>query len=752
MVTFAKEGQTLLVSSASREYPRVMALVATGACRIVGDRYDEEGFRVVAVVDAHARTPNARVSWAMDPAFLAGQLKDYRDWPEKWWREAIQNAVDSGAKNVQCFVVERPDGNIDAICDDDGGGMDEDVLMKKFLSLGGTTKTTGETTGGFGMAKGLLLLPWIGYRIETRTMAVEGAGAEHDEAPSPIPERRGTRLIVTMSHDRHTTADMALAYLGKCNIPGVRFTVNGQPAEARLRPGKQIREFGDKAILYKSKAVFEGLLAVRVGGMFMFSMRIPYEVKDTLCLELQKPSTVLLTTNRDTFQDRELQDAVENFLSELSADVHSALEVKKKHTIHVYRGGGKFEAKNVDIAGKLAGKLAGSVVGLRAGKDVTLSAELARSLGSLAGSMGSRPHGPLEMRIDAEVVETMMTGLKLRGPAHAEAAAKQLSWEPDFIVTNEIDYFSIPKRFTPEGMTPTIVKLARFWAELCRFVLIQVGSQEEYGVGFIFADSKQAAYQKREGEHWLVLDPFKGAGGSGEMFSLSNEDDVSALYATAIHEVTHMADHVDHHSESFATAFTKNVARCAGKDRQVRKIRKSVVARAPRREEATAVSETPVGEIESAISAQEFILLKDASAPNGLTRELGERVLLAFRRPIATYPARADCVLRDRQDGQRHRVAQAYGSEGRGVRADRPRLGAVHGGASAAQGALPVHPGRQRRRELERALQDLSLGQEPRRPPSERRSGDGSDVRLLGRERREVARLAQGLWVHHLAW
>jgi hypothetical protein len=39
--------------------------------------------------------------------------------------------------------------------------------------------------------------------------------------------------------------------------------------------------------------------------------------------------------------------------------------------------------------------------------------------------------------------------------------------------------------------------------------------------------------------------------------------DLKWLYALAVHECTHMADGIDYHDESFASAMTHNMARCA---------------------------------------------------------------------------------------------------------------------------------------------------------------------------------------------
>lgn len=134
-------------------------------------------------------------------------------------------------------------------------------------------------------------------------------------------------------------------------------------------------------------------------------------------------------------------------------------------------------------------------------------------------------------------------------------------------------------------------QLVTFWSELCRFVLIQLGSANTYGVGFIISQDVAAAHVHESGEDWLVLNPFKRRprvkssweeGEAGEFYSLSDKDDLAWLYAAAVHECTHIADGIVYHDESFSTAFTVNVAKTSGKLKQLTAIRKAVVARQSR--------------------------------------------------------------------------------------------------------------------------------------------------------------------------
>ena len=42
-----------------------------------------------------------------------------------------------------------------------------------------------------------------------------------------------------------------------------------------------------------------------------------------------------------------------------------------------------------------------------------------------------------------------MLDQKFLGPNHLEAAIKQLVWEPDWFLVNEVDGYKVPKKFFP---------------------------------------------------------------------------------------------------------------------------------------------------------------------------------------------------------------------------------------------------------------------------------------------------------------
>ncbi len=576
----------LAIASADESaYGELLALVEVKKATYLGQRYSELGFKQIAVDVKQGAggglTPNAQIRIGRE--FFTTALRDYEDWREKWWREALQNAVDAGATRVTCTVTEREDG-VQVVCEDNGGGMDEDTLINKFLVLGGTTKKgVSGSTGGFGKAKELLVLPWLTWEVHTRNLVVEGSGIEYEVLSSH--HVAGTRLTVLMPPDQATHASAAIAFIGKSYIPGVKFAVNGEAVKADLKRGDHIRDFGDSASLYHNKRPnsFGARLLVRANGVFMFGLYISSEVPGSLVVELNKPSIDLLAANRDGFRDSDLRWQVSGFANELAADVRSAIKQKKGLIRQKFKGTGRFssraaererEAQILGLEGSMMPQGRGGMLSV---EQIELAAMV---VGRMGGDEATRSDDPTNLVVTPGLATVMLTGTPMLGPTQMEAVVKQLAWEPDFFLVNEIEGFRVPRKFYPQHMSLRIKQLLKFWAELCRFILMQLGSRQTYGVGFIFEEEVGAAYIRDEGEDWLMLNPFgETHHRDGNVLKLTSKDSVNWLYAAAVHEVTHIADGISYHNESFASAFTRNVARTVGGFRRLGAIKKEVVAR-----------------------------------------------------------------------------------------------------------------------------------------------------------------------------
>jgi hypothetical protein len=614
----------VVVGSWEPEYTDLKAAAEVGEAQFLGERFVPEG--VLAAFDighkaGYRRNPSIQIG----REFFSSAVRDYQDWKEKWWREAIQNAVDAGATRIEMREVVDANGQREIECIDNGKGMSLDTLINKFLVLGATGKTAEvSVVGGFGKAKELLILPWLSWEIHSGTVGVLGEGAEYEVMTLDKPQP-GTMIRVVMPKDQCTNLLVGASYVKKCHIPGVQFVLEGisyqryssygegeeeipgrvgvrkrWEIKADLATGKLVHEVEGKAsVYYDEKEHLDGAaILIRARGLYMFYKWPPADLQGTVIVEVTGKSTELLTANRDGFRDDDLRRDIERYFNKLASDVRSAIREKKKLVRKSWKGSGKFTAARPE---ELRALLMAQLRGLATpdpDKPLVLAPYQTRGLmeayiSSLpspataeAVEESARKEGAgINLTLSPEVLEAFLR-LAFTGPVHVENAVKQMVWEPDFFLMNNVDDFDIHKDFYPETMSKKIKKLTKFWAELCRFILIQLNNGDRWGVGFVFEDDERGKFVRDDdGEQWILLNPYKETTGSGygmkikmpgAIYDLSNDRDVAMLYAIAVHEATHMADGVEHHNEVFSSAFTVNVAKTSGMEKHIRQILKAV--------------------------------------------------------------------------------------------------------------------------------------------------------------------------------
>lgn len=586
-----------VVRSGNEAYWPAMALVEAGFAEFKGEIYD--GRSRIVTLQVTTQPPADEISGPDDEythsikigrEFLVAALKEYSDWPLKWWREAVQNSVDAGARHVQLSTEKLPDGNILVVCDDDGSGMDRDTILDKFLMLGGTTKIAdGKTAGGFGVAKSLLILPWISWRIHSRDTMVEGAGIDYK--PHSAPMRVGTRLEVIMPPDKTTDGAIAIGFLEKCYLPEVHFTVNDIRIHAALAGGHLVSQVPDGAdVFFVPADNVQSYLYVRSHGLYMFSIYVG-QIPGYIITELTAPSIEILTSNRDGFRNevgskgRQVYNALNTLAEKIAKDNMSALKNKQGLIRQKFEGSGRFRARC--LAASLMEQVGPTHTGLLS---VTDTEAVLQTIGKYVQQQedDDRASQPLTRLPSADSAQAMLDQ-KFLGPNHIEAALRQLVWEPDFYVMNDIEGYKVPKKFFPATMTPTVLKLAKTWTELCRYVLMQLGSDVKFGVGFHFSSSIAASALTEEGqegpEPWLMLNPHKDMWSPKEIWRPTVDADLKWLYAAAIHESTHVADNISYHDESFAAALTRNMAKCTDGYRKIKSIVAGIRMRGGRRED-----------------------------------------------------------------------------------------------------------------------------------------------------------------------
>ena len=578
-------------SSLTPGYGSLLALVESKKARYLGEHIDDDGVKTIAVeVGRRSNTGRRNPAIGISREFFTTVLKDYEDWREKWWREAVQNSVDARATQIDCLISENSDGTFTVSSTDNGGGMDEDVLLNKFLMLGGSTKKLGGgAAGGFGKAKELLILPWLSWRVLTRDREIRGDGIDYTVHEAPYFD--GTRIEVVMPADQTTSNSAAIALIQKCYLPKIRFTVTNRRLDGReeiahpkadLKGNELLEEVEGKAEVYVAKVDYESYrMLIRVQGIYMFNRWVTHVPGKQIIVEITAPSTEVLTANRDGFRDTEITRRLDALTDRLSKDTISALRSMKGLIRKKYQGKGKFQAERARsealaqisyVEPTTDGHAEMNISDIRRIADVL---EIRRDKLEVEHSYSGRSggDGPAATFLPGRALSTeLLQSVDFTGAHHVEEAVRQLAWDPDFYLINEIEGFKVPKKYYPETMKPAVVKLARVWTEMCRYVLMQLGSFRPFGIGFIFSEDAGAAYQEDGDEHWLLLNPFVKPRYREGQWTPGKPEDLKRLYAYAIHECTHLADGISYHDESFAAALTNNFAKTADGFRKIRKI------------------------------------------------------------------------------------------------------------------------------------------------------------------------------------
>lgn len=515
-------------------------------------------------------------------------LREYSDWKQKLWREVIQNAVDAGARNVRLSSTYNQErGGWVVVAEDDGVGMDQTTFTDVFLVLQASSKRIqgSNSVGGFGVAKRLIVLPWIEWNIKSRDREYRGVGRKAEIFSAPM--RKGTRveLLMGASNGQYALGEDAIPVLKHSYYPYVNFTVDGKHVEADFRPERELFRVGDKAIAYfvpnatpdaTNRYVVTARDGKNHGVLFMFSKWMDNKnMSGEIIVELTGPSKDLLTSNRDGFQsENRIEEEINRFIQKASADVNSAFRQQQNLIEKKFPGKGKFK---INAAKRELFSIASYRTPLKETKsnrgapaekfeiDASVLKEIIKTMASQTQDDASEI-GAIAPDAIAEYLDLRMTGT-----SDFENAMRLVAWRPDFYMIQEIPGYQVPSKFHPETMKPHQLKLAKVWAELIRFVLIQLNATSEYGVGWIFSKKDpsnnygtrtEACFRYINGENWLLLNPFT-SDDMDEMWKTSRQDHLDQLYALAIHEATHMVNDLDTHNEIFASALTKNMAKCA---------------------------------------------------------------------------------------------------------------------------------------------------------------------------------------------
>ncbi len=572
------------------QFALAMADVLRGASTLVGQAWLEDGREIIEVEsDSYCSNPvddgdEFTGSIEIGDRFLTRPLKDYEDWRKAWWREALQNSIDAGATEILLGASKNEDGTWTVFCDDNGKGMNFEQVRSYFLRMGESGKPIGSgsgNVGGFGKAKELLVLPWIQWTVEIDGTKIVGHGLPFKKMVGK--PRQGVRIEVIMPADTFTTTSHARAMLERSHLQ-TKVQINGEPfdPDTFLNVTEKIRTIEGKGDIYLKRTPGEKhcTILVRHHGLFMFEIYTSL-VDGIVVLELTGPSIELLASNRDAFADYHIKSAISDFVTELAKDPTSSLVSQGKKLRKLYRGDGSFNAQKDEIASTVVDKnpefFTSAPDPETVVDDLIISIEIVKSNEERSTDFQDTKKDFLNaLQTTAETAREIITHAPRDGFEDKLRLVKTLIWKPDFFILNENEKKEVPKIFMPEHMTATTLRLARVWAEVCKFVLLQLRMFEPFGIGFCFDPYSRAMYTEEDGSSWILLNPFKNPKVEAEGILRPTDDkDLAKIYACAIHECSHLQGY-SYHDESFASRMTENMALCAPGWRHVKKLALSV--------------------------------------------------------------------------------------------------------------------------------------------------------------------------------
>ena len=90
--------------------------------------------------------------------------------------------MDCGSSRID-VIIQRQGANTQIAVSNDGHPMTEDILVNKFLTLGGSAKDGG--VGGFGKAKEVLICCHLRLVHPHRPLLAEGEGGDYQLTSGP---------------------------------------------------------------------------------------------------------------------------------------------------------------------------------------------------------------------------------------------------------------------------------------------------------------------------------------------------------------------------------------------------------------------------------------------------------------------------------------------------------------------------------------------------------------------------------------
>jgi len=512
------------------------------------------------------------------PEFFAHATRDYAEPGWALIREMIQNGKDApGCTRIEVeHKLETDNDGVPAYVltvTNNGEPMSREVLFDKFLALGGSAKANTGSVGGFGRAKELVLCQQS-WEIETGEFTVVGVGGNYGFTEGHSHAGTRTRLVLT---NAFAGIDYQIRkFLSLCEWDGtILYNGERQTTSYKAGPASCEYDWGTVHLIdpetTPDPAAMTGMVVVRVQGIPMFSRM---EGADTVIVEITKPSTSVLTSNRDAMVWPYYYE-FDNFLRKLSQSRLDAL--KTKWQIREWHGNkvkvfvqqemlaAAYEANKTDVIEESEEQqevpaitttqllLGSSLAARTVVKEKVEPHEVTVSVGELAADV--IPH------VLAENAEHELH----HSDAVVESGGHSHKIGYHFYTANNTGE-KVPDWFTPTGMGKYCLKIATFWIE----TLIKIhginGVAGEFSIGFVFSKDVDAMWDNKRRIFYINPVRIVETENNGKKQTIFKKRfptraDRFQLLSDAIHEFVHSLGEMNH-NESYANRLTTVTGKC----------------------------------------------------------------------------------------------------------------------------------------------------------------------------------------------
>lgn len=458
-------------------------------------------------------------------------------------RELIQNAVDAGATEIKFNLIENGD-KWHLTCLDNGCGMTKEIMVKALLTMSGSFKGP-NSIGGFGAAKEIILFQHGAYKITTCqngvSTCVVGAQLDYEFEDCNLAAD-GTLIDLTFHEDyKLNTSEFRTeieAFFCKCN-PTAKIFLDDREIKPKFT-GWEEGEPEDWCNVKIHEDIYgTSYTWVRIKGILMFEAYTGPN-KTQVVIEVTKPSTNIMTVNRDGF--------VWQYTEKVGKIVNSIV-MEKENYGKAYNSKLLWSGKNRSFEPVEVEKaFSDAPFDQFSAKAIALA--INQTIESIKTTDPDASRAIIRDRLTdrtKEIAENLGMLKKDIDIALARIDDMICDHYADFVVHIRGKGFDkVPDHLNPAKMSRAYVKLAQLWKHCVKLVMAANEISVDYRIGWVIDhDEKiQATHSNEGGVHTFLLNPVLTWMDSSNHMAVFNE-----MLLIACHEVTHIRN--QYHDESF---------------------------------------------------------------------------------------------------------------------------------------------------------------------------------------------------------